>query len=287
MNIKMLKLGSPGFPDRLSQIPSPPQQLFHAGAPLGELLKRPCVTIVGTRSVTAYGRQVTTDLASRLAEQGIVIISGLALGVDSLAHRAALEIGGLTIAVLPSPLQNIVPKTNQQLAVRILANGGALISEYAETQEPFKQNFVARNRLMSGLGQVTVVTEAGKKSGSIHTTNFALEQGRTVLAVPGNINQYGSAGTNNLLKKGATPVTSHYDVLHELGLYDRKRPVLHLKGRNANEQLIIDLIISGVSQGEELLHRSQLSPKSFNQALTMLELGGKIRPLGANHWAPY
>jgi DNA processing protein len=287
MNIKTLTLGAEGFPERLSQIPSPPKILYHAGAPLAELLDRPCVTIVGSRSVSTYGRQVTIDIAGRLAEQGIVIVSGLALGIDSLAHRTALEAGGLAIAVLPSPLQNIVPRNNRHLARQILDGGGALVSEYPEGTPPLKQNFIARNRLMAGLGQVTVITEAGEKSGSIYTANFALEQGKTVLAVPGNITNYGSVGTNGLLKTGASLLTSFRDVLFELGLYERTRPVLHLKGRNANEQVIIDLLVKGVSQGEELLRRSQLPPSSFNQALTMLELGGKIRALGANHWAPY
>jgi DNA processing protein len=287
MNIKMLTLGVGDFPERLAQIPSPPKVLYHAGAPLAGLLDHPCVTIVGSRSVSNYGHQVTIDLARALAEQGVLIISGLALGIDSLAHRTALEAGGLAIAVLPSPLEDIVPRNNRRLAEQILDQGGALVSEYPEGTEPFKQHFIARNRLMAGLGQITIVTEAGKKSGAIHTANFALNQGKAVFAVPGNITNYGSIGTNNLLKTSASVLTSYKDILYELGLYESSQPVLHLKGRNDNEQAIVDLLIKGISNGEELLNRSQLTASSFNQALTMLELGGKVRALGNNHWAPY
>lgn len=287
MNIKMLTLVSSGLPERLTQIASPPKQLFCAGAPLADLLKRPCVTIVGTRSITTYGQQVTIELASRLAEQGITIISGLALGVDALAHRATLDAGGRALAVLPTPLDNILPKHNRYLADRILEQGGTLVSEYAPGTTVQKQFFIARNRLMAGLGDLTVVTEAGEKSGALHTVRFAREQGKTVMAVPGNITSTKSIGTNNTLQEGASIIRTYRDVLFELKLYDRDRPVLHLKGRTANEQTIIDLLLQGTSQGEELLRQSELSPTSFNQALTMLELGGKIRPLGNNHWAPF
>jgi DNA processing protein len=287
MNIKKLTLGSDGFPAALEQIPSRPQVLYHTGAPLNELLKWPSVAIVGSRSVSAYGRQVTRDLAERLAEQGIVIVSGLALGIDALAHQSALDAGGLCIAVLPGPLNDIVPATNRPLAKEILKQGGALISEYANGVPAMKQNFVARNRLMAGLGQVLLITEAGEKSGSLHTARFAIEQGKTVLAVPGNITAIGSVGTNNLIKQGATPVTDYLDVMHALGLQDRHGPVRELRGRNAHEQIVIDLLLEGISDGEELLKRSQLSTSGFNQVLTMLELTGKIRPLGANHWGPY
>jgi len=258
------------------------------GADLGELLDRPCVTIVGTRSISAYGRQVTVDLAERLAEQGIVIVSGLAFGVDFQAHQSALDVNGLAIAVLPTPLENVVPHNNRDLAEEILEGGGALISEYPEGTKPAKQNFIARNRLMAGLGDAVVITEAGEKSGSIYTANFAHDQGRTVLAIPGDITNLGSIGTNNLIKASKAGImTSYKDVLFALGFYERKPSARRIKGRNANEQAVIDLLLKGISNGDELLERSELSASSFNQAITMLELGGKIRPLGGNQWAPY
>ena len=285
MQINTLTLNTKGFPECLRQIPSPPRQLYHLGAPLEELLQKPRLTVVGSRAVSAYGRQVTIELVSRLAEQGIAIVSGLALGIDGLAHQTALDVGGLTVAILPGPLDNIVPATNRRLARSILERGGALVSEYAAGEVPHKQNFVARNRLMAGLGQALLITEATEKSGSLHTARFALEQGKTVLAVPGNITSRGAAGVNNLLKSGAAPVTSYKDVLYALGFAERHTPARTVKGRNDHEQSVLDLLMQGISEGEKLLVRSGLSASSFNQALTMLEIGGKIRPLGANHWA--
>ncbi len=283
--IHKLLVGSPGFPEVLRQIPSAPAQLFHRGAPLEELLRRPRVAIVGSRSVSPYGKQVTTQLARQLAEQGVVIVSGLALGVDGLAHQAAIEAGGQAIAVLPGPLEAIVPTTNRRLAQTILDSGGALVSEYTAGTPPQKQNFIARNRLVAGLSQAVLITEAAEKSGSLHTARFALEQGKDVLAVPGNITSVGSVGTNNLIKAGAAPITSYRDVLYALGLEEHQTAMQHIRGRNAHEQQVLDLMLQGVAEGEQLLKQSQLSTSEFNQVLTMLEVGGKIRSLGANQWA--
>jgi DNA processing protein len=285
MNIKKLMLDAPDFPEVLKQIPASPKVLYQAGAPLKDLLKRPRVAIVGSRGVSAYGRQVTAKIAGQLAEQGIVIISGLALGVDCIAHKAALEANGLAIAVLPGPLDRIVPGTNRWLAEAILVKGGALVSEYASGEQPYKQNFIARNRLMSGLAQAVLITEATEKSGSLHTANFALQQGRDVLAVPGNIFSQGSVGTNNLIKSGATPITSYLDVLHVLGFEAHQTRLNEVKGRNTHEQTVLDLLMQGSSSGDELLDQSNLSASEFNQVMTMLEIGGKIRPLGTNQWS--
>jgi DNA processing protein len=285
MKINMLTLGSPVFPEVLRHIPSPPKTLYHQGAPLAELLERPRVAIVGSRSITPYGRQVTGELAGKLAGQGLVIISGLALGVDAAAHQAALAADGLCIAVLPGPLDKIVPATNRRLAMKILARGGVLVSEYASGEQPFRQNFIARNRLVSGLAQAVVITEAAEKSGSLYTADFALDQGRDVMAVPGNITNLGSVGTNTLIKRGkAGAITSYIDVLNTLNLQVHGRPVHTVRGRNAHEQTVIDLLAQGISDGDELLRGSQLSASEFNQALTMLEIGGLVRPLGANRW---
>lgn len=285
MIINKLTLKSPDFPEVLRQLDKPPKQLYHTGAPLVELLKRPSVAIVGTRDITPYGRQVTTELATRLAEQGVVIISGLALGVDAVAHQAALEAGGLCIAVLPCPLDKIVPSTNRHLARQLLEQGGAWVSEYETGTVPQRQYFIARNRLMSGLANAVLITEAGEKSGAVHTANFALNQGRDVLAVPGSVYAPGSVGIHNLFKASkAAPVTEVGDILSVLGLNNHKTAARHVRGRNAYEQTVLDLMLQGVSDGGQLLEQSSLTAAEFNQVLTMLEIGGKIRPLGANHW---
>lgn len=285
MQIKKLTLTSQRYPERLRQISSPPKQLFCRGPELTELLKRPCVAIVGSRSVTPYGRQVTERLARQLAEQGIVVVSGLALGVDAIAHQAALDAGGLTVAVLPGPVDRVYPSTNRGLAEQIIARGGTLVSEYDQDIFSFKQNFIARNRLVAGLAQAVLITEAAEKSGSLHTARFALEQGKDVLAVPGNITSLSSVGTNNLIRSGATPATSYADVLHALGLENHATPAREVRGRNANEQIVLDLLLRGIKEGEELLKQSSLATSEFNRVLTMLEIGGKIRCLGANQWA--
>lgn len=287
MQINKLTLNTADYPVLLQNIPSPPKVLYHVGAPLKELLKRPRVAIVGTRKISAYGTQITDKLARELATQGVVIVSGLAMGVDATAHRAALDVGGLAIAVLPSPLDYILPTVNRRLAHEIIHKGGALVSEYAAGEIAYKQNFIARNRLVSGLADIVLITEAAEKSGSIHTANFALKQGKDVLVVPGNITSSGSVGANNLIKSGAKIVTSYLDVMYSLGFEKHLTPSQSVKGRNANEQTVLDLMLQGIREGDELLSKSELATSDFNQVLTMLEIGGKIRALGANKWAIY
>jgi len=285
MKIHKVTLSTSDVPEKLRNIPQPPNQLFVLGDDVNELLERPCITIIGSRKVSAYGRAVTTSLAGELAKAGMVIISGLALGVDSLAHKAALDAGGLTIAVLPTKVDKVYPSTNQWLADQIIQKGGALVSEVDSGIPSMKHLFIARNRIASGLGDALLITEAAEKSGTLHTANFALEQGRPVLAVPGNITSPTSAGTNNLIKTGATPVTSVQDVFYAMGLeitgQQRKAPHSH----DPNEQILLDLLFSGVDDGVELLHQSELELRLFNQTLTMLEIRGHIRPLGNNKWA--
>ncbi len=285
MIIKKLTLKSANYPERLKRIHSPPKQLYHAGAPLRELLERPAVAIVGTRKISPYGRQVTREFAAYLAEQGLVIVSGLALGLDAQAHQTALDYGGLCIAVLPCPLRHIVPKANRRLARQILDKGGALVSEYPEGEWPKLQYFIARNRIVSGLAGAVLIPEAGGKSGALHTANFAVDQGRDVLVVPGNIYAPGSQGVHKLVKQGqAGLVTEPADVVDALGIR-RQVKLKQVKGSNANEQAILDLMAQGVSDGHLLLEQSRLQVSLFNQTLTMLEISGLIRPLGANHWS--
>jgi DNA processing protein len=251
------------------------------------LESRPSVAIVGSRSISAYGRQVTYDLAYKLASQGIVIVSGLALGVDAVAHNAALAAGGLTIAVLPSPVEYIYPTTNYALGNRIIASGGAVVSEYGPSVESYKSNFVARNRIVAGLANALLITEAAASSGTLHTANFALGQNKTVLAVPGAITSAVSVGTNNLIKAGAVPVTCVEDVLQALNITPDPSTYKQVRGGNAREQSILDLLLDGTRDGDRLLEVSGLSVPEFNQSLTMLEISGKIRPLGGNQWCVF
>lgn len=270
------------YPASLKQIASVPKQLYVLGN-LEPLAHTKVVSIVGSRAVTPYGKQVTMQLAGELAQRGIAIVSGLALGVDALAHHAALEAGGYTIAVLANGLDTIQPATNRNLALRILKQGGAIISEYPEGTVPFKPNFVARNRIVSGLCDGLLITEASERSGSLHTANFALEQGKTVMAVPGNITSSTSAGTNNLIKTGAIPITEVGGILNALNL-EAETTNVAVMGANAEEAIILELIKRGMTDINILQQESELSPELFSQTITMLEISGKVRPLGAGHW---
>lgn len=283
MKIKTLTLTGTEYPSQLATIDEPPKQLYCLGD-IASLLDLPRLAVVGSRKVSPYGRAVTTQLARTAAEQGIVIVSGLALGVDALAHQAALDGGGKTIAVLPCGLDRIYPATNRQLAENILKQGGAIITEYPFETEPYKTNFLVRNRIISGISDGVLVTEAAIRSGSLNTANHALNQGRTVMAVPGPITNLLSGGTNNLIKAGATPITELSDILEALNLSSTATKQAPLAA-NPEEAAILNLITSGITEGGELLATSKLSAVIFNQTLTMLEITGKIRPLGAGHWA--
>ncbi len=284
MKVKKLTPHDIAYPSVLRDIAGPPQELFYIGADPAEWLSRPRVAIVGSRHVSPYGQQVTAQFAADLAKQGVVIISGLALGVDGIAHQACLDAGGTTVAVLANGLDRVYPATHTQLAHRILEQGGTLISEYEEGMPGFKYNFIARNRIVAGLSQVLLITEASEKSGTLHTARFAMEQGRDVFAVPGNITNPGSAGANQLIKIGANLATSAEDVLFALGIQPGTTVATH-RGANADEQVVIALLEQGITDGHLLLTQAGLTPVVFNQTLTMLEIGGHIRALGNNHWS--
>lgn len=279
----MLTLINRDIPDRLRIIPSPPERLFVEGNLTG-LLSGPCIAIVGSRKVSAYGRQITQQLARSLAEQGVVIVSGLAFGVDSIAHRAALEAGGRTIAVLPSPLAAVYPVSHRDLAKQIITHDGALVSEYPIGTAILATNFIGRNRLISGLSDATLITEAALKSGSLHTARFTLEQGKDVLAVPGPITSGTSVGTNNLIKAGATPITEVADIFHAMKWQPTALKKPKVRGDTPEEQVILDLLAQGISDGVALAEQSGLDVRQFNQSLTMLEITGKIHSGGANSW---
>lgn len=242
------------------------------------------VAIVGTRKPTPYGRETTFKLAYDLAKKGVVIVSGLALGVDAAAHKGALEAGGITVAVLANGLDTIYPASHRQLAENIVAHDGALVSEYPSGTPAYPSQFLARNRIVSGLADAVIVTEAAARSGTLATVMHALEQGREVFAVPGNITSPMSVGPNRLLKQGAHPALSADDIL-EVIAPELLEPQTQLNmGSNPQEQLIIDLLRSGIRDGETLQRESHMPASDFSQTLTMLQVGGFIRSLGGNQW---
>lgn len=282
IHVNKLTLNSPLLPTEFRHIPDPPRQLYFRGS-LDDFVASPRLAVVGSRKVTPYGRAVTQKLVQEIANKGVIIVSGLALGVDSIAHQAALDADGRTVAVLACGVERIYPATHTQIGNRIIQQGGAIISEYPEGTEPLPHQFIARNRIIAGLSDAVLITEAAEKSGSLHTANFALDQGRTVLAVPGNISSPTSVGANNLIKAGAIPVTSADDILAALGITTTSKNLT--LPTNEAEAAILTLLAEGISDASELQQKSQLLPSLFNQTLTMLEITGKIRPLGGGHWS--
>ena len=205
--INITTIDDEDFPEKLKDIDDAPLILYYMGDL--NLASSPSLSVVGTRKPTSYGKVVTEKLTRDVASAGIVIVSGLAYGIDSISHRKCLEVGGKTIAVLGNGLDRIYPKENEFLAKTILEKGGAILSEYPIGTKPDKMNFPARNRIISGMSHGILVVEAKEKSGTLITVDFALEQGRDVFVVPGNINSVHSVGTNRLIQQGAKLV-SHF-----------------------------------------------------------------------------
>lgn len=281
--INKLSIVNNAYVSVIQHIPIPPKQLFVAGIPPKE--RRPTVAIVGSRKPTPYGVEVTHRLAYDLAKSGVVVISGLAYGVDAVAHKAALEAGGTTIAVLPNGLHKIYPAIHKNLAEEIVAKGGAIISEQELGVEAHKYHFLARNRLISGLADAIIVTEATERSGTSSTVAHALEQNKEVFAVPGPITSLLSAGPNRLLQQGAHVALTARDILDVIAP-ELKPTQTHLAlGNTELETQIIALIQRGVRNGDALLRESEAAAQDFSQALTMLELNGVIKNLGGNQWS--
>ena len=249
------------------------------------------VAIVGSRHNTRYGEEVAYKMAYKLAKNGVVIISGLAYGIDSIAHRACLDAGGTTVAVLGTPIDYIYPVAHKSLAKDIIEKGGAVISEYAPGAKIFpKTSFLERNRIVSGLSDIIVVVEAAEKSGSLNTAAHALEQGKEVFAVPGNITNPYSQGCNKLIKHGANPYTDPEDLLRLLfpekyTKKNKKQDQMLLFGDTEEETSILRTLSRGLRDGEDIMKALNMPVAEFNQTMTLLEIRGVVRSLGANKWS--
>jgi DNA processing protein len=281
MKINRISRTNKLYPPLLKEISASPKQLYYRGQ-ITEI--GICIAMVGSRKNTSYGREVTHNLAYDLAKCGITIVSGLALGIDTYAHQAALEAGGRTIAVMACGLDNTYPATNRGLAERIIKSDGAIVSEYEPGMPPLKQNFPARNRIITGISVAVIITEAADHSGALITANFALEQNRLVMAIPGNITSPNSQGTNNLLKTGAIPITDASDVLAALDLEAPKLKAKTVKPASKEESIILRLLSEGVNDSDDLLEHSGFNATEFNQIISLMEISGKIRSLGAGKW---
>ena len=261
------------YPTLLRELHDPPAGLFvRGGADVG-LLTAPAVAIVGARACSSYGAQVARLLGRELAAAGLVVVSGLARGVDGEAHRGALEAGGVTVAVLGCGVDRDYPAAHAQLAARI-CECGLVASEYAPGVEPAPWRFPARNRIIAGLAAATVVVEARERSGALITADFALESGREVFAVPGEITSALSNGTNALLRLGATPLTSAADVLESLGL---EAPPTRMPVLGDEAEQVLEALADAAAGVDDLVRGTGLDAAAVATALAELELAGAIR----------
>ena len=275
--IRVLTWDDPDYPKLLREIDQPPPVLYMRGSLLPQ--DEFAVALVGTRNASTYGKQIAEQLAGGLAENGVTIVSGLALGIDGIAHRAALAVGGRTLAVLASGLDDVYPARHRQLAREIEASG-ALLSDYAVGVKPEARNFPPRNRIISGLSLGTVVVEAGQRSGALITLRFALEQGRDTFAVPGNVLNRTSSGTNDAIQRGeAKLVTRVQDILEELNLamIVEQREVAEIVPENATEAALLAQLSREPIHIDALVRQSQLSTSEVSSTLVMMELKGLIR----------
>lgn len=280
------------FTEVLNTIALTPKMLYFRGKmPENVSKNRPrTVAIVGSRHNTRYGEEVAYKLAYELGGRGVIVISGLAYGIDSIGHRGCLDAGGTTVAVLGTSIDNIYPKAHFPLAKEIVEKGGAIISEYAPGSNPItKFSFLERNRIISGLSDIVVVVEAAEKSGSLNTATHALEQGKEVFAVPGNITSPYSQGCNKLIQQGALPYTEPDDVLKLLFPEDfvkkhQKARKNGLIGDNDVETVILKSLSEGLRSGEDIMSAAKLPPEVFNQTITLLEIKGRVFSLGMNNW---
>jgi DNA processing protein len=284
--INLLTFKDKAYPKLLLEIPKFPPVLYYKGQMQNS--DELCIAIVGTRKITNYGRVVINKIVEPLVQTGAVIVSGMAFGVDAAAHEIAIKQTSRTIAVLGGGLdeQSLYPKHHRLLAKQIIDAGGALISEYPISTPNFKQNFVARNRIISGLCLATIVIECDLKSGTLITARHALDQNRQVYAVPGPIYSPQSMGPNNLLKMGAKPITDASDILNDLNLTSLPTQVQskQLLGDSKEENILLQLIKHEPILVNELIKQSKLDAGSVTSALTFLEMKGQIRNLGGQQY---
>ncbi len=275
------------YPSILKEIYDPPFVIFCRG----KIPKNSdfLVAAVGSRKFTSYGKQATEKICGELAKQGITIVSGLAIGIDSIAHFSALESRGKTMAVLGCGIekQNIYPNINRMLSEKIIQSSGCLISEHPAGVPPYKSNFPRRNRIISGISLGTIIIEAAEKSGALITARSALEQNREVFAVPGPITSPYSFGTNNLIKMGARPVTCAQDVLDCLNL---RQAIEYSVAReitpdSAEEAILLKYIEREPAHIDDIIRASKMKPQEVSSALTLMEMKGKVKHLGGMKYA--
>lgn len=276
-DIHHIVFGDPAYPPLLREITKAPRQLYVRGAlPMPHALP---LAIVGTRRATQDGIRLARQFGRDLAAAGFVIVSGLAFGIDAAAHEGALEANGACVAVLANGLASVYPHNNRRLAEKILAAGGAIISEYEPGEPPLPYKFIERNRIISGLSKGTLVIEAPEASGSLATAGFALEQNRDVFVVPGSVSHPNFRGANELIRQGAELVTKPEDILAAYGIEMNCAAARRSSARTPEEKLILSAL-EGVLHPldvDKIIEATKLEPRIVNQALTFLVLRKAVR----------
>ncbi len=273
--IGQVKIGEPDYPELLNYIGNPPETLYYEGDI--SLASKPAIAVVGARKATPYGKWAAYGLAKKLSEYGIAVVSGMAYGIDSHAHKGAVENGGKTIAVLGCGVDICYPDSNRVLREKILEEG-LILSEYEPGVPPLPYRFPMRNRIISGLCIGTIIVEAGLNSGSLITAECAAEQGRNIYALPGNINSMYSFGTNKLIKDGATPLIVFDDVIDELGI-DRKNASSEQRYElGKDEREVYEFVLQSGEVTTDYICRSTGRPPSYvNAMVTVLEMKGLLQ----------
>lgn len=281
--IQILTWQDESYPQRLKEIDQPPPVLYVRGEYLPDDLF--AVAIVGTRRVTPYGRQITEELSSFLAANGMTVVSGLARGVDAVAHQTTLKAGGRTIAVLGSGVDKIYPPEHRALAGKMMERG-AIISDYAPGTPPEASNFPPRNRIISGLSLAVVVVEAGETSGALITAEFAAEQGREVFAVPGSILAPQSKGTNKLIQNGALPLLSVNDLMQALDIsrVGEQKAARKIMPSDVIEAKLYSVLSDEPLHVDEIRAQSELPIEKVSAALALMELKGMVRQVGGMNY---
>jgi len=280
--INKIEIRDKKYPELLRKIKDPPKILYIKG----EIPENPCFAVVGTRRCSSYGKQIAQEIAGNLTEAGLTIVSGMARGIDSFAHRACLEKKGKTVAVLGTGIdeKSIYPQENLRLSREIVKNKGALISEFPPGTPGYPSHFPQRNRIISGLSLGVLVVEAKQKSGALITAHWAKKQEKKVFAIPGLIHSLNSKGCHYLIKKGAKLVENTNDILRELKLPLQKGDK-KLKGETKEEQLILDVLEKETLYIDKIIEKTKLNPAKTASSLAILEIKGKVRNLGGNIYA--
>ncbi|HOW12703.1 MAG TPA: DNA-processing protein DprA [Candidatus Pacearchaeota archaeon] len=280
--IKEITIEDKNYPELLRKIKNPPKKLYIRGKIKN---KENCFAIVGTRNCSDYGKRAALDFSGKLLDAGITIVSGMAPGIDTFSHRAAIKRKKRTIAVLGTGLdeKSIFPKENILLSRKIIEYGGCLISEYPPNTKGTKFTFPQRNRIISGLSLGTLIVEAKEKSGSLITANYTIKQKRKLFAIPGQIYSLNSKGTNNLIKNGAILASDVNDILKELKIKNIEKNIKkEIKGDNKEENLILNILKEKPLHIDKIIEKTNLPPQKVAGILTILEYKDKIENLGGN-----